>query len=194
MRPAAAPTVREPWFRERPEFTIALSVLLFLSIFVLRVLVGDLSDGYSQLFALPVALLATAFGRRWGFLSAVVAELLVLAWVLIDDVPITVSGWVSRIVPMVLLGLLVGDASDRLRRTEEEKLELAAAARMHREAIEINDSLIQGMAAAKWALESGRTESGLAALDETIVQGHNLVSALIRDAGLGSDSSAAPPN
>ncbi|MGN6129502.1 MAG: hypothetical protein ACTHOK_04100, partial [Nocardioidaceae bacterium] len=124
----------------------------------------------------------------------VVAELLVLVWVLIDDVPMTATGWLSRIVPMVLLGLLVGDASDRLRRAEREKLELAAAARMHREAIEINDSLIQGMAAAKWALESGRTESGLAALDETIVQGHNLVSGLIREAGLGSNSASAPQN
>ncbi len=194
MRPASTRPVREPWFRERPEFTIALSVFLFLSIFVLRLLAGDITDGYTQLFALPVALLATAFGRRWGFVSAVAAELLVLAWVLINDEPMSPSGWVSRIVPMVLLGLLVGDASDRLRRVEREKLELAAAARMHREAIEINDSLIQGMAAAKWALEAGRTESGLAALDETIVQGHNLVSGLIRDAGLGAKSRALPPN
>jgi hypothetical protein len=48
--------------------------------------------------------------------------------------------------------------------------------------VEINDSLVQGMAAAKWSLEAGRVDNGLAALEETLDQGQRLVSQLIRDA------------
>jgi glucose-6-phosphate-specific signal transduction histidine kinase len=189
--PAQATSVREPWFRSRPEFTIALSVVLFVAIFVLRLLVGDIRDGYSMLYTLPIALLATAFGRRGGTLAGLVGVLLVASWVLVDDVPMRPTGWVSRIVPMMLLGVLVGDATDRFRRSEDERIELAAAARLHQQAIEINDTLVQGMAAAKWSLEAGRTEAGLQTLEETIGLGHQLVSGLIRDAGMGLDGGRA---
>lgn len=184
--------VREPWFRERPYFTVAVSVVLFVAIFVIRLLAGDIRDGYSMLYTLPVALLATAFGRKAGFVAGLVAMSLVVVWVVVDDVPMRPMGWISRFLPMLLLGVLLGDASDRLRRGEEERVQLAAAARLHREAIEINDSLVQGMAAAKWSFEAGRTETGLQTLEETIALGHQLVSGLIRDAGLGPET-ASPP-
>lgn len=180
--------VREPWFRERPYFTVAVSIVLFVAIFVIRLLVGDIRDGYSMLYTLPVALLATAFGRRAGTIAGLTAMSLVVVWVVVDDVPMRPMGWVSRFLPMLLLGILLGDAGDRLRRGEEERVQLAAAARLHREAIEINDSLVQGMAAAKWSFEAGRTEAGLQTLEETIALGHQLVSGLIREAGLGPES------
>jgi hypothetical protein len=164
---------------------VALAVVLFAVVFTLRLLLGDISDGYNMLYTLPIALLATAFGRRAGLLAALVAVALIVVWVVADDVPMTATRWVTRFVPLLLLGLLVGDASDRLRKAEQERLQLAGAARLHREAIEINDSLVQGMAAAKWSIESGRNEVGLATLDQTISMGHALVSGLIRDAGLG---------
>jgi hypothetical protein len=184
--------VREPWFRERPYFTVAVSVVLFVAIFVIRLLVGDVWDNYSMLYTLPVALLATAFGRRAGTIAGLVGMLLVVVWVVADDVPMRPVGWVARFLPLLLLGVLLGDASDRLRRGEEERVQLAAAARLHREAIEINDSLVQGMAAAKWSLEAGRTETGLRTLEETIALGHQLVSGLIRDAGLGPEAESTP--
>jgi hypothetical protein len=81
--------------------------------------------------------------------------------------------------------VLLGEATDRMRRTEEERRKLEAAALLHREAIEINDSLVQGMAAAKWALEAGSTEAGLKTLDDTIARAHDLVSGLIRRADMG---------
>jgi glucose-6-phosphate-specific signal transduction histidine kinase len=189
---ASAPVARGPWFRSRPEFTIALSVILFVAIFTVRLLIGDIRDGYSMLYSLPIALLATAFGRKAGLAAGLTAITLLVIWVLVKDVPMRPTGWISRILPMLLLGLLVGDASDRLRRSEDQRVELAAAARLHREAIEINDTLVQGMAAAKWSLEAGRTETGLHTLDETIGLGHKLVSGLIREAGLGLESGGGP--
>ena len=56
---------------------------------------------------------------------------------------------------------------------------------LHRQAVEINDSLLQGMAAAKWALEAGRADVGLERLSDAIVSGQQLVSGLIRDSEMG---------
>ncbi len=170
-----------------------MSVVLYLTILVLRLNVGDIKDGYSMLYTLPVALLATAFGRGAGIVAGLVAVGLIGVWVLVNDVPMSGLGWISRIVPMMLLGTLLGDAADRLRRGEDERVQLAAAARLHREAIEINDSLVQGMSAAKWSFEAGRMETGLATLDQTIMLGHELVSGLIREAGLGLETGRTPP-
>lgn len=192
LSPASAAGVREPWFRSRPEFTIALSVVLFAAVFGLRMLVGDIRDGYSLLYTLPVALLATAFGRRGGLVAGVVAVGLFGLWEVLAAVPMYPSDWITRVLPLMLLGVLVGDASDRLRRSEDERVKLASAARLHREAIEINDTLVQGMAAAKWSLEAGRTDDGLRTLEDTIGLGHKLVSGLIRDAGLGLESGGDP--
>jgi hypothetical protein len=185
VRAVPTPSNYEPWFRERPYFTVAVSVVLFLGIFVPRLLFGSPRDAYSMLYVFPVALLATAFGRKVGALAGVVAVGLIVAWVLVDDVDLSPVGWVSRVLPLLLLGLLVGDATDRLARAEVERARLASAALLHREAIEINDSLIQGMSAAKWSFEAGRTEAGLKTLGDTIEQGHELVSGLIKDAGMG---------
>jgi hypothetical protein len=85
-------------------------------------------------------------------------------------------------VPLLLIGFLLGDASERLNRAEDERLRQEARELRHRQAVEINDSLVQGMAAAKWSLEAGRVDNGLAALEETLDQGQRLVSQLIRDA------------
>lgn len=59
---------------------------------------------------------------------------------------------------------------------------------LHRQAIEINDSLLQRMTAAKWALESGRTEAGLEILTTAVSEAHRLVSELLRRAEMGGHS------
>ena len=74
-----------------------------------------------------------------------------------------------------------GDASDAYSR-------LQAAALLNREAIEVNDTLIQGMAAAKWSIEAGRVETGLQTLDRTMAQAQEMVSDMIRRAGMGGRS------
>jgi hypothetical protein len=185
-------TSPDAWFRRRPPVTWAAVALLFVGIFTLRVSTGRVEDAYSMLFVFPVALAAVAFGRRAGGVSGVVAVLLIVVWVVVRDLSLSPSGWVSRIVPILLLGLLLGDATDRLRRIEVERRRLESAALLHRDAIEINDSLVQGMVAAKWALESGDVESGLSTLNATITQAHELVSGLIRQAGMGGRAEQLP--
>lgn len=174
-----------PWFSRSAGATIAVAVALFAALFVLRLTVGGPDDAISTLFALPIALVAVAFGFRAGILSGFAGVALLALWVWVDDVSLSALGWVSRVTPMLLLGGLLGHAADRMRRAEDERRRLEVAAERQRDAIEINDSIVQGLSAAKWSLESGNVEGALAIVEDTLEQGHRLVSQLLRDADMG---------
>lgn len=182
----------DAWFRQRPPVTWAAVVVLFAGIFVLRLFSGTVEDAYSLLYVFPVALAAFAFGLRPGAAAGILAVVLIVVWAVVRDVSLDPAGWASRILPILLLGILLGDASDRLRRNEGERRRLEAAALLHRDAIEINDSLIQGMVAAKWSLEAADVETGLRTLNATITQAQELVSGLIRQAGMGGRAEQLP--
>ena len=96
-------------------------------------------------------------------------------------------------VPLLLLGALLGQAIDRARRAEIEHRRLEAAALLHRQAIEINDSLVQGMAAAMWSFDAGQVEAGKKVLEQTLAQAHELVSGLIRRADMGARAELLKP-
>ncbi len=100
--------------------TWAAAATLFVSVFVLRLSGGTVEDAYSMLYVFPVALVAFAFGLRKGAAAGVLAVLLIVVWAAIRDVSLDPAGWASRILPILLLGLLLGEASDRLRRNEAE--------------------------------------------------------------------------
>lgn len=185
-RPVLAVTPRPTGRREAGILMVA--GLLFAAVFALRLFTGNVADAYSMFYTFPVALIATYFGVRAGAGAGVLAVALVVVWGVTQDVDLDPLGWSSRIVPLLLLGLLLGQATDRMRRAEEERRKLEAAALLHREAIEINDSIVQGMAAAKWALEAGSIDAALKTLDDTLGRAHELVSGLIRRAEMGGRS------
>ena len=174
-----------PWFRSRPELTVVVIVALYVAVFVLRITTGTVMDATNMLYTLPIALAAVSFGRRAGLLAGLGAVALVVAWVLIDSIDLTAFGWFSRIVPMLMLGLLLGEASDRLRRANDRWRGLSAATQRHRDAVEINDTLVQRMVAARWSFEAGRPDAGLQTLDQTIELGQELVSKLMRESDMG---------
>jgi hypothetical protein len=178
----------EPWFSRRPRLTLVVIVVLFALVLALRLLTGDAVDAFSMLYVLPVALAATAFGFRGGVSAALVAVGLILVWALVREVTLGPTGWSTRVVPLLLLGVLLGRAVDRAHQAEVDRGELEVAALRQRQAIEINDSLLQRMTAAKWALESGRTEAGLEILTTAVSEAHRLVSELLRRAEMGGRS------
>lgn len=192
IEPATSPA-RDAWFRQRPVLALAVAAALFVAVLCLRLYAGDPVDAYSMFFVFPVALLAVAFGLRGGLAGGAVAVALTAVWVLLRDVSLAPSGWLSRAIPVFLLGVLLGHATDRIRRAEADRAGLEAAALLHREAIEINDTLVQGMVAAKWSIEAGRIEAGLSTLDDTVGQAQDLVSELIRKAGMGPSEPVARP-
>lgn len=172
-----------PWFWLRPELAAVVSALLFVGIIVLRWSVGDAADAISMLYVLPVALLALSFGLRVGLGAGVVAVGLLVLWVTTAGESLSVLGWVSRATPLLLLGLLVGAAADRIREANRVERRAAEIALLQREAAEINDRVLQQMAAAKWMLEAGHTDDSVDLLAETMDTAQQLVARM-----LGPDS------
>ena len=171
-----------PWFISHPRAALAAAAAMYATVFTLRMVFTNPLDAISMLYLFPVALVAMTKGRWGGLAAGLVAVGLVGVWVLVTSTPLNPIGWLSRALPLVLIAMLIGDARDRLVRAASEREARQLAVHRHREAVEINDTLVQGMSAAKWSIEAGRTETGLQMLGETVELGHRLVSELIRDA------------
>lgn len=173
-----------PWFRRRPGLAISTSVALFAAVAAIRLWLPE-EESVTALYVFPISLVAMARGLRAALAAGVVALLLVATGLAVTDTTLSVTGWLVRIATLLAVGSLVGRAADNLARAEQHRRLSALAAQRQRQAVEINDTLIQGMSAAKWALEAGQIDSGLATLTDTIVLGQDLVSDLIRENDLG---------
>lgn len=173
-----------PWFHRWPALSVAVSALLYAGIFLLRIATGTPADATMLFFVLPVALLAVTFGLVAGLAGGLVAVALMVVWIVTEHVDLSALGWATRALPLLLLGVLVGRAADRLRASEAERVTLDAAAHWHRQAVEINDSIVQGLSAAKWSLEAGKTDRALETVTDTLNSAQTLVSQLLRDAEL----------
>jgi hypothetical protein len=186
MMPAVVAGLRStgPWFVERPRLTTATATALGALSVVMLELGGEAAADAPLLLCLPIALLATTFGVRGGLAASASAGLVLLGFALTGRSGLGPLGWTAQIAPLLLLGLLLGDAMDRLRRAEAARVRYEEAERRHREAVQLNDTIVQSLSAAKWALEAGDLEGGLAIVDETLVQSNRMVSDLIRGARL----------
>lgn len=174
----------QPWFLRWPSFSVAVAAVLYVGIFTLRMTTGTPNEATVLFFVLPVALIAITFGMMWGISAGLLAVALMVVWALTHSIALSPIGWATRLVPLLLLGALVGRAADRLRASEEERARLLAAAHWHRQAVEINDSIVQGLSAAKWALEAGNTERALSTVTSTLDSAQAMVSQLLREAEL----------
>ena len=177
----------DPWFRRRPRSAAVVAASLFAGIVVARLAGVPPASSLADLGVFPVALAALAFGRTAGVASGVVGAALTSAPPAATGHTDSLLGWLLHALSIVVIGGLLGDASDRLAAAQRLRSEIFLSAQRHREAIEINDGLVQGMAATKWLLESGREAAALDALSETLENGEQLVSKLIRDAAIGSE-------
>ena len=175
-----------PWFRRHPQFAALVTAALFAAVTGLRLLGGsNEADATGLLYALPVALAAMAFGRVVGTTAALSAAGLLAAWVAgHPEVSLSPLGWAARIVPLVLLGVLVGAAADAAEDAIAARMALAVAATRRRDAAEVNDEILQRLTVAKWRLEAGSEEDATALLDEAMVQAQHLVSTLLEDVEL----------
>jgi hypothetical protein len=177
----AIPYIQRPW---------AAGIVasgLYAVVFVMRLMIHG-TDPITVFYIFPVALLAMTFGSRAGLVAGLLGVLLIAAWGAIDNVAADPLGWLGRIAPIMLLGFLVGGASDQLRAAAQTQQALFAAQLREREAAEINDSIIQGLAAAKWSVEAGQIERGLDALTDTIATTESLVTALLHNQPLSQTS------
>ncbi|MEO8264965.1 MAG: hypothetical protein ABI706_05560 [Ilumatobacteraceae bacterium] len=174
---------QRPWFQRYPRLALTVSASLFAAIFVIRVSVGGTEDSISMLYVLPVALVALAFGFWAGVAAGLTAVGLLVGWAIALDVESSPLGWVGLVSPVVLLGALVGFASDRIRDADRAERYAAMVTVLQIEGAEVSDRIFQGLAASKWMLEVGDLERGLAVLEDTMVIAQGLVTNV-----LGSNS------
>jgi signal transduction histidine kinase len=171
---------RGPWFRRHPRLAAAVTLVSFVGVTVLRVVVDDARDAAGLLYALPVALAATAYGRAIGTAASVSAAGLLGAWTL--GHPEASTGAVSlatRALPVLVLGILLGSAADAAEAAADARTELAVAEAHRRDAAEVQDEILQRLTVARWRLEAGQGEEAAALLEEAMVQAQGLVGALL---------------
>lgn len=167
---------------------IVLSVVLFAAIALVRIYFDSTGDAVAILYAVPVALLAISFGARGGLAGAVVGYSLFAALTLHSGSDnVAPLGWCARGIGLFLLGGLLGHAVDHSRNLnswalaeQRRRLELEERNLRERAAVEISDSLIQGMSAAKWLAERDEAEKAIDVLTSTIQRGSSLVTDLLK--------------
>jgi len=138
------------------------------------------------LLALPVSLMAVTFGRAGGVAAGALGLVLAGSWSLVGG-EVGATGW-AAVGTMVVLGALLGEAVDareasdrRAAWAEAEQGRLHDRLRRQAEAVEVNDLIVQSVAVARWALESGNVERATEVLDEIGEAGQRLVSSLLRE-------------
>lgn len=172
---------RDPWYLRQPLRAKVVMTVSFLAVFLLH-LVIDNPDA-TILYVLPVALAALAFGFRLGTVAGVLAVALLAAGTSVTAEHLGTTSWVSHVLPLLLLGVLAGVASDRIRDARRAEHFFVEVALLARDNAETNDSIIQSISAARWLIESGQTDRALEALDESAALAQGMVSKV-----LGADS------
>jgi len=206
-RPASIFSDDGPWFLGHRRIAAGVALVLYGAVFVLTLVAPTTADDVVVLYALPIALVAVTFGRRGGIIGAGAGVGLFFLAAQFADSGITGLGWATRATAMVLLGFLLGDATDRLmgseRRARREELareRLEEDQWRHRQALELHDSVVQGIAAAIWMLDIGHSAQALEAMTSTMDVAQSLVSGLLGplpvrsgDLRRGTPSEIAPP-
>jgi hypothetical protein len=136
-----------------------------------------------MLYVLPVALLAMSFGLRIGVGAGLLAVMLLALWLVGAGESLSPLGWLSRVIPPLLIGALVGMSTERIREADRNERHAFEVAILQREAAEINDTLVQELAVTKWLLESGEVGRGIDLLEKTMATTQQLVTR-----ALGSNS------
>jgi hypothetical protein len=177
-----------PWFRARPQLAATVAAVLFVVAAAAGASSAGTRDAASAVLVLPVALLAVTFGARGGLAGAAGVVAALVAWQVGRD---GTSGamWAGALA-IVVLGLLLGSAVDGLLSTERaaraadaERWRAEQAAERLREAAAVNDTMVQSVAVAKWALEAGEVDRAVEVLDRAVDEGQRLVTELLRAAG-----------
>ena len=121
-RPRAGPLAAIPVLQltERRWATVAVAALLFAAILMLRSLTGNAGDAVSFLYVIPVALVAIAFGERWGLVAGLIAFALASIWAWSAGIAIGALGYLVRAGVFLLIGALLGRFATSLRAVEAE--------------------------------------------------------------------------
>ena len=173
-----------------PVVAAGVIVGLMLAVTVLRWFLDGAGQAAAVLYVLPISLSALRFGRRGG---AIAAGCGITAFVVMELVrakgDVDLTGFAGPVLAMALMGGLVGHLSESaahheaVRSLQERHLDELRQARSA--ALEMSDSMVQHVAAARWMLEVGKSQDALAELDATVAEGIAEVSSALPPVDIG---------
>ena len=99
---------------------LAAAAAGFALVFALREAGGELGDGVTFLYVIPVILIAIEFGRTAGVAAGLVGLALFAIWAATGGTDVPLVAYLTRGVSFVVVGGLTGQMADRLRRSAEE--------------------------------------------------------------------------
>src|SRR5919204_5310341 len=99
--------------RLRRAAVVGLSVVLFATVFALRLAVERADDALLLFLALPIVLLAMEFELLGGLLGALAAACLTALYGALEHPDIGALGYLSRIIAFFLIGGVVGGLARR---------------------------------------------------------------------------------
>lgn len=99
---------------ERQALALSIAVALFPTILAIWYMVDDPTAAVAFLYAVPIAIVATARGVRAGLVAASAATLLLMVAALPSPYSIGVFGWFTRLLLLFGTAYLVGTLSGRL--------------------------------------------------------------------------------
>jgi gas vesicle protein len=166
--------------RSRRAVAVAAAVLLVLC-FVAAVATGSPGEPSLIAYAIPVSLAGIALGARGGMAAAVVGGALYWLGAYFDGRTLS-AGYLSyRLAALVFLGGIVGALSSRLAEAEQgAQLEQELRSR----AVELNDTVVQGLALSRYQLAADDTTAAAATLAATLERAQELVADLMGDVEL----------
>jgi diguanylate cyclase (GGDEF)-like protein/PAS domain S-box-containing protein len=94
---------------------LLIAAALFAAVFAVRLTTGELGDGTTFLYVLPVVLVAIELGRRAGLTAGLLALTLFAVWAQLEDSHVGLIGYVSRAFAFALVGAVTGHMADRMR-------------------------------------------------------------------------------
>ena len=198
----AGPAQWMPWYGEHPRSAAMLAIVLFVLVTAGHFHVDGTGEAVDILYCLPVALLAVTFGLRGGLVGACLGiGLFAVAEVIDGTGDIDATGWLTRSAGLLLLGLLLGRATDQIAASQrmavaarEERRAIQETSRRQAEALEISDSILQHLAAAKWMVEQGKDEDAIAVLSSTLEKGQRMVAEMLPPQHTNTDTPAGMAN
>lgn len=173
-----------------PVVAAGVIVVLMIAVTVLRWFLDGAAQAAAVLYVVPISLSALRFGRRGG---AIAAGCGMTAFIVLELVRATgdldVTGFVGPPLAMALMGGLVGYLSEAAAHNEAvrslQERHLAELRQARTAVLEMSDSMVQHVAAARWMLEVGKSQDALAELDATVAEGIAEVSSALPAVDLG---------
>ena len=135
---------------------------------------------------------ALRFGQRGATAAIVVASGIAIAGTLNGSVPIGGASLVESVqILQLLMGLVavttfvlaatISERDEAEKRLSEERLRVHDAELRYRQALELNDTVVQGLAVTSMSMELGLEERAEAALQDTLETARGIVGNLLED-------------